>query len=129
MDAGGYPCCYSAKWDISLLAVVLGRAIEERGKERLDEATKVKLYELCRTALRSVRLWNERWPQHVARNQSPSPLSGHAISQIITLSIELDDKNMFLEAYPLCRGIVPVPTFRAVGMALVRYELLDLLPK
>lgn len=63
------------------------------------------------------------------RSTPPVPFSDQAIVRVVALCVELNEKDMFLEAYEMYSKKVAIETFESVGAAFLRYELESLLPK
>lgn len=106
--------------------------------------TRAKIHELCRAIIRCMKRYS-RSPNYNQENLDENkqgstrlkggqaylstPVSGDTIAKIVVVSLGLEDKNLFLEALPLCHGSVRLYMFRSVRCALLRCDLKSLLPK
>lgn len=73
--------------------------------------------------------WKKNQTEGVPPEQNPPPFSDADIARAIVACVDLEKRDLFLEAFELCPYKVPAPTFKAVGIALSRYGLEFLLPK
>lgn len=87
------------------------------------------LVQICDMVIRQTYVWKAR-PPPIQQWQltGPAPFSDEVLTRIVTTTVVLDSKKMFVDAYYHCSGKRSLPMFRSVGTALVRYDLQSLLP-
>lgn len=94
-----------------------------------DSDDRKDLVEICTLVLDSIRGWKRKEAHGVPEKQNPPPFSSADIARVVAACVDLDNKDLFLEAFELCPYKVPASTFKSVGAALLRYQLQSLLPK
>jgi hypothetical protein len=85
--------------------------------------------EICTLVLDTIRRWKRKVAHGVPEIQNPPPYSNADIARVVAACVDLDNKDLFLEAFELCPYKIPTSTFKSVGAALLRYQLQSLLPK
>ncbi|PVH81355.1 hypothetical protein DL98DRAFT_571223 [Cadophora sp. DSE1049] len=78
---------------------------------------------ICQGVLQRLKDWKTETPN------DPKPHSDTHLARLISACVELDKRDMFLEGFGMCPAKVPPSMYKFVGMALVRWELEELLPQ
>jgi len=88
---------------------------------------------------RRIKAWKSKpVPTCSWREKTSPPFSNEVLARVVKLSVELDQKSLFIDAYQTFAHRNPhnsVPensppeTFQSAGMAFLRYDLEYLLPK
>ena len=93
-----------------------------------DEAIREDLAQICKVVIRRIKKFKLSPPPTYSWKKPTAPFSGEVIARVITTTVELDNKALFLEAFAAYSGKPNASTFQAVGIALSRYRLESLLP-
>lgn len=107
----------------------------ERFSSRLSEtpsdAEAVEALNLiCNLICARMRVYRSRPPPiHSWEPGHNPPFSDEVQARVLTVSVELDDKALFLETFEICPEKAATLTFQAVGIAFLRYDLESLLPR
>jgi hypothetical protein len=94
-----------------------------------DMATRNELHQMCRAIIRRMLAWKVSPLVKESQQEVLPPFEEDVLETIIKTSLGLDDKLLFLDAYPLCSGHVYSTMFIRVGAALIRWNLHSVLPK
>ena len=78
---------------------------------------------ICQSVLGRVQDWMIKTPN------VPKPHPDTDLARVISACVELDKKDMFLQGFGMCPTKVSSSMFRCVGLALVRWQLEELLPQ
>ena len=108
-----------------------------------DQNIQEDLENICKLVIHKLKSWNPDPPSGYSYGVSRiPPFSDEVLARIIALSVELDKKSLFLEAYEIwsARSLATISTesssgnlyplmLRSIGIALLRYDLESLLPR
>lgn len=84
------------------------------------------LEEVCKQVTDSMQVWRKR----VARGpKDQQPFNSTDVARVVVASVDLDNKERFLEAFEICPYEIPASTFKSVAAAALRYKLASILPK
>ena len=78
---------------------------------------------ICQGVLRRFQEWRTKSPN------DPKPHPDTDLARVISACVEHDKRDMFLEGFGMCPPKVSSSMFRSVGIALVRWQLEELLPQ
>lgn len=84
------------------------------------------LEEVCKRVTDSMQVWREREAGGLKGQQ---PFNSTDIARVVVASVELDNKERFLEAFEICPYEIPASTFKSIAAAALRYKLASILPK
>lgn len=84
------------------------------------------LKEVCERVIASMQKWKDKTARGLAE---PQPFNSNDIARVAMASVDLDEKERFLEAFEMCPHEIPALTFRSVTAGALRYKLASLLPK
>ncbi|KUJ09541.1 uncharacterized protein LY89DRAFT_787848 [Mollisia scopiformis] len=99
-----------------------------RVSEHPDDAEAAEcLSQICKMVVSRTRLHLARLPTHSWERSTP-PFPDDVLARVVGISVDLDDRVMFIETFKLCPNKAASSTFRAVGIALLRNDLESLLP-
>jgi hypothetical protein len=107
----------------------IDRLTAKLGKDSADDVVREDLLQICQTVIRKTQKFKTAPEPKYRWHTKPAPFSEEAIARVVTLSVELNDEKMFLDAYDIYSKKVAIETFDSVGVALLRYRLQSLLPK
>lgn len=105
------------------------RLTAELARDSNDDSAREDLYQICKMVIRQSKKWKNAPAPVRSWQRTPVPFSEEVVAQVVTLSVELDDKKLFLDALDLYSIKVATETFQSVGIALLRWGLESLLPK
>jgi hypothetical protein len=95
----------------------------------IDSDDRKDLEAICKLVLNAARKWKKGDSEGVPPRPNEPPFSSADIARVLVACVDLDKKDLFLEAFELLPYGVPASTFKAFGTALLRYGLKTLLPK
>lgn len=103
-----------------------------------DGSSKADLRYICNLVIQRMRRWKSRPADPLPRRiPLTTPYSCDDLARVVTLTVELEEKELFVDAFGVWsrRGLQEAApensypeTFRAVAIALLRYDLESLLP-
>jgi hypothetical protein len=91
-----------------------------------DSGDRQDLEEICKLVTDFMRDWKLK---EARGGKTPQPFSSADIARVSVACVDLDNKDLFLEAFEMCSYKMPPLAFKSVGAALLRYGLDSLLPK
>jgi hypothetical protein len=94
-----------------------------------DSDSKKDLEEICNLVIKPIQKWKNKMSQGVLGKEIPPPFTSQDVARVAAACVELNNKELFLEAFEACPNKIPTGTFRAVGVAFLRYGLESMLPK
>jgi hypothetical protein len=105
----------------------------ERFSSRLSEnagdaEAAENLSQICKLVLTRSRLHKFNPPASLWARETP-PFPDEVLARVLRVSVDLSDKVSFMGLFEMCPEEADLVTFRAVGMALLRFDLESLLPK
>jgi hypothetical protein len=105
------------------------RLTAEIARDSNDESAREDLYQICKMVIRQCKKWKNAPAPVRSWQTNPAPFPVEVVARVITLSVELNDEKLFLDAFDLYSIEVATETFQFVGIALLRWGLKSLLPK
>lgn len=118
---------------------LIDRLTAELSRDPTAVAVREDLRQICEIVIRRTRSYKKlivkldelqkagKVPGY--RPTPPVPFSEEAIARVVALCVDLNEKEMFLEAYELYSKKLAMEIFESVGVALLRYGLESLLPR
>ncbi len=105
----------------------------QRASERLSipESSRIareELRDICEFIMKKTKLWKVRMTTAPMIQGEAPPYTSDVLARVVTSSVELDDKELFVEVYGLCNERTDLSIFHPVGRALSHFNLESLLP-
>ena len=107
----------------------INRLTKELSLNPGDERVQDELEQICKMVIRRTKAYLTRPIPTKSWQTISAPFSDQVVTRIITTTIELNNKTLFVDAYDSCSLKTDLPIFRLVGCAILRYDLESLLPK
>jgi hypothetical protein len=114
---------------------LLAKSIEDPS----NTSNKYDLAQICKMVTRRIKAWRLKpAPALSWRETTSPPFPNEVLARVVKLSVELDEKVLFVDAYGLWADRGPheavlekssPETFQYAGIAFLRYDLEHLLPK
>ncbi len=94
-----------------------------------DKESAESLSQICELVVARTLAYNRRPTPTQSYIREDPPFSDEVLSWVLKACVDLNDKDMFVDAFDVCPYKAEPSTFRAVGRAFLRYGLESLLPK
>ena len=93
-----------------------------------DQVVRDDLKQICKMVIHQTKIYKLNFRPDRSWRTPAMPFSDEAIARIIATTIDLDCEALFCDAFAIYSGKPNGPTFNAIGIGLVRYQLGSLLP-
>jgi len=104
------------------------RASSSLSRNSEDVTARENLRDACQLVIDKITAWKMNSYMLPWSQPKPLPVSDELIFRVLSASMELNNRDMFVAAYGICREKLDFSMFYTVGVALCHFDLDSVLP-